>query len=549
MMSSWLRLIVLGMGALTLAGCDAIISPQRRIEWARADLDAGKWGNAAVELRKAIQKEPGSARAWLLLARLSLDVGDTRGALSDLDHAVKAGARAREVDPLRVQAWLAMGRPQVLLAAAAQHKLSVAEPALSVAIARADNELRQPDRALAILGPVLTAHPALTDARLAAAEALAREGKFDAAVEQTDTAMANDPHSSTAPLFRARLLQSRGDFSAAESAFSVALQRMSPGTSAPDRATALAGLTESRLAQGEITLASSSAAILEKLVPNASATRLLGARIKLVHGDFVGGISDLEQLVADVPNDLEARLLLGEAQLSRGDLQQAQQNLEPVVRAAPDNVEARELLAKVRLKLNLPDAALEVLTPALDERTIDPQLLDLFGTAAQQSSNPGAALAGLESAVRAEPQNEALRLNLAQADLLANRAKEALDLLQTTQEGGADDLRRDGLLILAVSAVQGPIAAGATVDRLLDTHPHDVQLVDVAATFFASQGDFARARSLFEQALRAAPHDVSSELGLARVDLATNDAAAATALLQNILTADPKNLTVRIALA
>ncbi|HUY83185.1 MAG TPA: XrtA/PEP-CTERM system TPR-repeat protein PrsT, partial [Steroidobacteraceae bacterium] len=328
----------------------------------------------------------------------------------------------------------------------------------------------------------------------------------------------------------------------------LSIERTSGSTPLSERAEALAALTESRLAQGKIGEATQSSAELAKLVPNAPVAQMLGARIKLAHGDRLSGIADLERLVANMPKYVEARLLLGGAQLERGDLEQAQQNLEQVVQQAPDNLQARELLASVHLKLNQPDQALGVLTPALGEHAMDAQLYSLIGTAGRRAGNPNAALQALEAAVSAHPKDRALKLNLAQAYLGANRPNDALQLLQKTDAQG-EDPRRDALLIAAVNAVQGPAAAGATADQLVAAHPKDRGMLDIAAMYFASEGQYDRARALLGEALQGNPHDVPSRLALARVDSASGDAAAAESSLRTALAAQPGNLTVRLSLA
>ncbi len=66
-------------GLLGLAGCDALVSPEARLEKAEA-LAKGDSGTAGIELRKLIQKEPGHTEARMILARLSLKLGDPAAA-------------------------------------------------------------------------------------------------------------------------------------------------------------------------------------------------------------------------------------------------------------------------------------------------------------------------------------------------------------------------------------------------------------------------------------------------------------------------------------
>ena len=540
--------LVIALCAIALVGCDALISPQHRIESARAELAAGQWGSAAIELRKVVKAEPRNAEAWLLLARLSLDAADVGDAQANLDRAVKFGAKGRKVDALRVRTWLATGQAKALLAAIQHGDIALPEPNRSVALARAYNELGQPDQALAALATVLASHATPTSARLAAAEALNRQGKSDQALAQIDAAMAADPHSSAAPLLRAQILGTQGQFGPAGDAFALSLERMLPSAPLAARAQALAGLTESRLAEGKIDEATKSSATLTKLLPNMPIAQMLAARIELAHGDRLGAITDLERLVANVPSFVEARVLLGAAQLDHGDLEQAQQNLEEALQQAPDNLQARELLASVSLKLNQPQQALAVLTPALGEHSMNAQLYSLIGTAGRRTGNPNAALQALEQAVRAHPADRALKLNLAQAYLGANRPNDALPLLEKTDAQG-EDLRRDALLVAALNAAKGPTIAGTTVNELLAAHPHDSGMVDLAATYFASQGELDRARALLRQALADNPRDVPSLLAMARLDLVTGDAAAAQSSLRTALAAQPDNIAVRIVLA
>jgi putative PEP-CTERM system TPR-repeat lipoprotein len=541
-------LVVLAL-VLVIMGCDTFTTPQQRVARVRAELASGQWGLAAIELRKLVQADEHNAAAWLLLARLALDMGDARAAQSSLDHALAAGAQGAELDTLRARTWLAAGHAQALIDALGHGELAgLSEPDRSVELARAYVALRQPERAQALLAPVLEAHPNLTDARLADADALIFEGKSEQALAQVDRALSADPHSSAANSQRGRLMAPRGHFSAAEASFALALHDMAATTPLTDRMMAMVGLTEARLAQSKIDLAAQSQAALAKLAPSAPSTQLLGARIKLARSDSLGGIADLQSLVARAPSFVQAQMLLGNAQLQQGNLGQAQEAFQRVVQQAPDNLQARELLAGVRLKLNQPEEALRTLTPALSEQVPDRQFLALLGAAESRVGNADAVLESLERALQAHPQDRTVRLNLAQADLSAGRASQALTLLEGTPDL-ASDLRRDGLLVAAIGAVQGPSAATAQVEKLLSTRPRDGHMLNFAASYFASQGQLARAQALLHQALELNAHDVPTLVALAQVDAATGDPATAESTLRTALAADSASLPVRITLA
>ena len=89
-------------------------------------------------------------------------------------------------------------------------------------------------------------------------------------------------------------------------------------------------------------------------------------------------------------------------------------------------VEARKLLARVRLQLNRPDAALQVLTPALGKDVADGQLYGLVGAAELRAGNTDKALTTLEENVRLHPTDEDSRINLAMGYMSVRRHRDAV---------------------------------------------------------------------------------------------------------------------------
>lgn len=535
------------LASLALTGCGAFLTSHYRIERAQRAMSSGDWQDAAFELHAVVRKDPRNIQAWVLLARLSLDADDRNGAQSALKHALAAGAKGPKVDELRARIWLATGQAKALLAALAGHSLHLTEPDRTLLLARAQLATGEPAQTIETLEPLLARQPPPTEAQDLLAEALARQGKLAQALEHLRTAARLDRKSPEPPLLAGRIEELLGQYPAAERSLAEALKRMRPSEPIAHRVIALIGLTESRLALGEVASAAKSHKALASLEPEAPETRLLGARIKLAHKDLVGGTSELESVVADAPNFVQARLALGAALLERGQLEQAQQQLQQVITRTPDNLQARKLLAEVQLKLGQPGPALSVLTPALNAPSLDPQLLSLFGLAARRSGNSQALLTALERERRAHPQDEATAVNLAAVYLSTGHAAQALSLLESTRDNG--DPRRDKLLITTLLATRGRDAANRQVASLLAARPHDPAVLNLAASYAASQGQLHRARTLLRQALALDSNDLGSLIDLARVEVAQGDAAAAERRLAAALSAHPQALAVRLALA
>ena len=532
---------------LFIAGCGVLLTPHYRLERAQREIEAGQWQKAAVDLRIVVQKEPNNSQAWLLLARISLDAGDFTGATSGVTHAMAAGATGPSVDELRARIWVEGGQPQALLEAMRQHTLQLPQPEGTLLTARALLALRQPDAALAKIQPLVVAQPDLTEAQDVVAEALASQGKLTSALQQLDATMRRDTKSAEPPLLEGLILEQEGQYASAENALTLALRRMPPSEPMIHRIRALIPLAQARLALGDLKAAAESEAAVMKLDPQAPAAVLLDARLKIAHRNLQGGVAELENLLTVAPGYTEARLLLGAAMLQRGDLQQAQQQLQQVIESAPDNLAARKLLAQVQLKLGQPDAALSVLSPALATSNLDPELLSLYGAAASGSGDKQALIEALQRSEEEHPDDQTVLLNLGETYLAAGQAQQALAVLEKSADNG--DPRRDRMLVAALMGAQGPDAAGAEVTRLLAAHPRDPGVLDLAASYYVTQGRTDDARAMLRASLAINPADIGSQVDLARLDEGAGDMSAARSRLQAALKVHPEALPIRLALA
>jgi cellulose synthase operon protein C len=532
---------------LLVAGCGVLLTPQYRLERAQKEMQAGEWQKAAVDLRIVVQKQPNNSQAWLLLARISLDAGDFTGATSGVTHAMEAGAKGPSVDALRARIWVEGGQPQALLDAMAHHTIQLPEPDGTILTARALLALRQPDAALAKLQPLVAAQPDLTEAQDLVAEALAAQGKLTPALQQLDATMRRDTISAEPALLEGLILEQQGQYASAEHALALALKRMPPAEPMMHRVRALVALTQVRLAIGDIKAAAESESAVVKLDPQSPAAVLLDARLKIARKNLQGAVAELESLVGEAPGYTEARLLLGAALQQRGDLQQAQQQLQQVVDSSPDNLAARKLLAQVQLKLGQPEGALNSLSPALATTNLDPELLSLYGAAASGTGDKQALIEALQRSAEEHPDDQTVLLNLGEAYLAAGQGQQALAVLQKTADNG--DPRRNRMLVAALMGAQGPEAAGAEVTRLLAAHPRDPGVLDLAASYYVTQGRTDDARAMLRASVAINPADAGSQVDLARLDEAAGDTSSAESRLQGALKAHPEALLIRLALA
>ena len=541
------RGIGIALAAFALTSCGALLTNHYRIERAQREMQAGEWQGAAFDLRTVVRKDPHNAKAWVLLARLSLDAADANGAQSALQHALAAGAKGPQVEDLQARIWLANDQAKRLLDALAKHAIALPEPDRSVLSVRALLGTGQLEQAMAVLQPLVAAHPNLTEARDLLAVSLASQGHFPAALAQLAVAAQRDPKSPEPHLIAGRIDAATGQFAAAEHAMLAALQRMPGSEPILHRLTALVTLTESRLALGQGDLAAKSLAALTKLEPQSPLTMLLQARVKLARGALLAGTNELERVVLNAPQFVQARLTLGAALIARGELEQAEQQLQQALTQAPGNIAARKLLAQVQLKLGNPGAAIRVLTPALSAPKLDPQLLSLLGSAAESTGDREVLIRSLERSAQAHPDDTKILINLAAVYLSVGQPQRALTLLEKTTD--RDGVRRDQLLVSALLATRGPGAAGKAVQQLLAAHPHSAPVLELGASYFATQNDLTQTRALLREALAIRPDDLGAVVALAQIDERAGDVSAAESRLKGALAAHPEALPVRIALA
>jgi putative PEP-CTERM system TPR-repeat lipoprotein len=538
--------LVVVAGVAGLSGCDLFVSADGRVERARADIAGDDYRGAIIELKNALESDPAHVQARLLLAKVSLHLGDARAADKELRRAREAGAAPAQLAELTAETRLALGDAPELLAQIDSNSLQLAEPLRSIYRGEALLAMSRVDEAATAFEAAQRSAPQLpARALIGLARARAAQRRADEALQLLDTLPADSPEHVAAQLARGEIFARQGRFADARSTLQAAVtarQRLS----VLQQATLLATLGESELAAGDVEAARGSVQSLAELAPNAPITLLLGARIAMASQDYARAAAGLQRVLAAMPEYVPARFLLGAALLAQGNLNQADSHLARVLQDAPDNLEARKLLAQVRLRMGRPDAVLQLLSPLQTQS--DSDVDQLIGLAHMQLGQSGEGLSMLERGASREKDNRQRQLDLAATYLQAHEFGKAAALLRgLPHEDGA--ARREALLIAAVAATQGLEASDREINGLLEAHPKDVALANVAAVFLAQRGEYERARALLGRALAQQPEDTETLLNSARIESAAGNAATAAARLQGILTTHPDNAVARMGLA
>ena len=541
------RLLGLGLSLIsvaTLCACDVFISADGRIERARDEIAKGDYQSAVIDLKNALESEPDNAKARLLLAQASLQLGDVRDAEKELRRAREAGARPDEVAELTAETQLALGQGGELLAQIDSKQIAIGEPLLSIYRGEALLAMGKPDDAAVAFEAALRADSKRPRALIGLARARSGQRQADEALKLLDGVPENSPEYAAALLCRGEILAAQGRFAEAQKTLQAALASQGRLT-IYQKATLLAVLTESQLAAGDINGSRASLQSLAQIAPNAPVTLILGARIAMATQDYASASAALQRVVVGMPDFIPARFLLGASLVAQGNLNQAESHLTRVVQAAPDNLEARKLLARVRLGMGRAGAALELLSPL--QADSDSDVNSLIGLAHLQLGDSGKAMSFLERSA-GEGSSREQQLQLAATYLRVQAYRKAVVLLRELPHVDGD-AQRETLLIAAVAAADGIETSEAEMKGLLEQHPKDLALLNAAGLILAQRGEFERARALLGRALAVQPGDATTLLNSARIESAAGDASTAAARLQGILAEHPDHVAARMGLA
>ena len=516
-----LGLCVVLLSAPTLSGCDRLLSAERRIERAAEAYAAGQYGAAMRDVKTALEAEPGNVAGRVLLARVSLRLGDAETARKELDRAIAAGAPEGELRDLHYDIFIAQGRFQdALIGAAVDDQL---EPLRRLIImATAQTALGQHEEAEETLDAARALDPASRELQLLQARALWARGQLSAAGTLLDAVIARDAGDAEAWLYKGRFMLGAGDAAGAYVAFAEAHKTAEARLALQEQLAVHVGLVESQMAMGDLAAAQTELRGLEAKAANAFVTRYLRARLAYTRGDYRAAVGELQRALNQQPGNGPARLLLGAALLGQGSTELAEAELARLVADQPDNIEARKLLARLYLSRNDTSAARRVLANDTAAEVSDAGVDWLTGSVMLLSGQTAEGIATLEQAVAAQPENVPLRLDLARGYLMAGRRAEALAVLEAIPMGEGGQ-RRGQLMVLAEVAGQPPAAARQAVARIVRDNPRDAELLVVAGSYLLSVSDTTAAIDAFERAVAAAPRSTDAILGLAAAVLQAGD--------------------------
>lgn len=529
------------MLSLVVVGCADESVPQL-LTSARQYLAVDDPSAALVQIKRALQVQPSSAEARLLLGRGFLGLGDNGSALVELQRASDLKASEDEVVPDLAQAMMLLGQHRAVVDRFGRIALSDKRRAssLAIAVAAAHLGLGEHDQALAQTRRALQFDPTHAPALLMQAR-LQLATNRESSLQTVQLVLDKEPKNIAAWKFRGDILCSAAVVT--EACFDAYRQALAIR---PGYLPAHAGLVASQLAKPDVVAARQALESMRKVLPQQPETRFFEARVELVEGNREKAREIAQELLRSFPDQTQLLEFAAAVELASNSTFQAVAMLNKALLLNPQLVGARRLLALAYLRNGESKRVLETLEPLVQVADVDALLLS--AQAHVQTGSFAQAEPLFKAALKARPQDAKGRTAYAVALLSRGNDEQAMAELRNVAETDTGSLA-DKSLISTLLRSQRFDDALAAIDHLQKKDPKNPEAADLRGRVFLARQDNIGARKSFEQAVAVAPEYFPSLLALVSLDLLEKQPARARSRFESMLERDPRNTRVTLALA
>jgi putative PEP-CTERM system TPR-repeat lipoprotein len=529
---------------IALSGCDSTssLTEQEHIQRAKDFEDKGDLKGGIVELKIAVQKNPDSAQARLLLGQLYLKSGRGDEAEKEFARAEKLGVNPESIKLQLGKAWLLMKEYKRVLEQISPSASTT--PRNKASMLQMQGEamlgLRKLEQGCQLYRDAIGVDPGYVPAYWGLANCALAKSKLDEARAMIDAAIKIDAANSDSWVVLGNFERMNGNHQAASEAYSKALKQD------PGKLAALFNRAQLYIYTGKLAQAKADLDTIKKLAPGYFGIPYMDAVLHYASGNTDQALDAVRKVP---PGYLPGTLLLGILHYDKKSYGQAVSALGQYLAAEPGDMGARKLLAAAHLKLGQPDRSLALLKPFLAAGMADAQMLSLAGEAHLRGDDPGEARDLFEKAADLVPASAALRAQVGLSQMAAGEEAAAVKQLAASSAMSGKDYRADAALayhFLAEGQFDKALATLAVLEKKLPDSPGTYNLLGQA---YLGKKDFAQARKNFERALALKPGLVSAAVRLAMMDMQEKNLPAARGRYQAILDQDSKSIPAMVGLA
>ena len=492
--------VCLGAGVLSLAGCDLFTSPEKRVLRAEQLIAQGAYGEAAIEIKIALDKDPGNPRALLSAARVSLQQGRFDATEKALSDARAADAPAANVESLRAQLMFARGDYAGLLADLDSGMRNLAAEQRTELRLRALGAADRCAEALPMARSVLAQDSERSFARVVLAECLARRGNVAAARSELEAAVASNDSEAQCWLALGGIRRAMGDKAGAETAWHKAAATAGGKLSVPQLIMIHTALAELQVERGDVVALRATQAALLAVAPDNMVSEYLGANLELLDGKAESAAGSLQRLLAAYERFRPARVLLTSALLAQNNFEQARQQIAVLAADASSPASLKAAAGEI--------ARLDVADAAREDHWI--RLAAVHAALGQ----PVMARAALDKALEIAPQSRVAAVAIAHLQIQTGDIATALNAATVLVKSFPEDPQVLNLLAHAQSVSGDHRTAAATLEKLQALTP--TAAYAMAMHTQRKLGGVAEPNAPLELWLAAHPNDIGIRVVLRR---------------------------------
>lgn len=536
--------LAMAVAAVVLTGCGGK-SEEELIESGKKQLEQKDLAGAIIQFKSALQRQPDSAQARLLLGKALLDIGDPVSAAVELRKAQEQSASQDEVVPALARAMLMTGEEAKVLSQFGEVKLKDPQAMASLFTSLATAHLLRADKAQAraLISAAQQSKPGYVPAMVLDARLQAAEGELDSALSLLAEALAKPDSAELAGLLKGEILWlGKKEPAGALEAFRLVLQANPKSVQA--HTSIMSILSQS----GKAAESKAQLAELKKVAPQHPETLFFEAQTLFAEGDYKGSREVSDRLLKVLPDHPRLLELSGAAEYRLKQYTQAEAFLARALKNAPGLLLARQMLAQTYLRTNQPGKAVELLQPIIQGKNADGTSLALAAEAWMLLGDTQKADAAFAQAEKASPNDARIRTSAAMAQLSRGNSGAAAGQLEAI--AAEDKGPRADVALISARLRQNDLAGALKAIDGLERKTPDRPLADnLRGRVLLLKKDTAGATKSFEAALRKDPKYFPAVASLAAIDFAAGQADAARKRFEDLATASPKSHEPWLALA
>lgn len=540
-------LILALLATSALQGCDhnANLTEQQLIQRAKDFEDKGNIKASVIELKNALQKNPNSPQARLLLGQIYLKAGLGAEAENELRKAQKLGVNQETITPLLGEALLQTGEYQRILEEIQPGERTSKPNLARIYQIRADALLNQGNLkdACNLFQRSLDTDTNNPPTYWGLAQCAVVDKDMSKARAWLDTALKIKDEQAKTWIFIGAWEQLNKNPQAALAAYDSAVKVD------PNNLGALQNRVDLNISLGQLDAAKTDIEKIGKLAPKSLLAEYTQALLDFKLGKYPQARDALQNVFQITQDHMPSVLLAGATSYALGSYQQAESYLNRYLSNFPNQSYARRLLAATFIKQNQPNNALQTLAPIITPDSRDSQALALAGQAQYMAQNSTQATQYFDRAIALDPKNVAIRTQQGMNLLLSGNALGAINELEAATALDPNHYQADNLLIISLLQHKEYDKALAAIDAMEKKIPNNPATFNLQGNAYLGKQDWINARKSFEQALAIDPAFFPAAASLAKLDLRDKNPAAASKRFQNILDKDKNNLQAMMALA